>query len=196
TVSNGECLFPLYWQEVDASFAWKEALNWGNWPFVSGVGITSDGMYFTRYGNLRADVSLWEPNAVEAEPGHIILYMRSCRGYLYRSESFDYGRTWSDAGITDIPNPDTKLTLIKIRERIFLINNFTAVPGFDKRTHLGITVSDDGIHFDHILDIDDPAKAFFYPHAFADDDRETLYIAYENARDHYLVKIPYSELGL
>jgi len=199
-LSNGDILFPLYWQETRDKFKWeKKDRNWDevNWPFVCGVGISSDGgAHFNRYGYIDANRSLWEPNAVEVEPGHIIMYCRSIDCYLYMSESFDFGRTWTQATITDIPNADTKLTLFKERDKIFLINNFNNKRGWKNRTNLAIAISDDGKHFEKIIDIENPSESWFYPHAFVDKEKETVYVAYENAKQHWLKKYSFSELSL
>lgn len=199
-MSNGEILFALYWQETRIRFNWEQKENGWNtndWPFISGVGISSDdGKSIQRYGYIDADCELWEPNAVEVEPGHIVMYCRSPRCQLYRSESLDYGRTWSKAEMTDIPNADTKLTLLKVRNTILLINNFNNTGGIHNRTHLAIAKSADGKLFEVITEIEDKSEMWFYPHAFVDEMRETLYVAYENKKLHFLKKYRFDELGL
>ena len=46
------------------------------------------------------------------------------------------------------------------------------------------------------MNIEPEEEWWFYPQAFADDETETLYVAYENAKIHKLAKISYKELGL
>lgn len=195
-LSNGEYLYPLYWQEATEDFSVMPY----QWLFRSGVGISSDkGKTWARYGYFAKDYLVWEPNAVEVENGHIIIYFRySDQSYrLAMSESFDYGRTWNAVCVSDIPNSNTKFIVKKIRNKIVLINNFqTGQTGFEGRTKLEIHVSDDGINFEKRLALYDENTSFFYPHAHVDDKTETLYIAYENGKEHYLSKISYAELGL
>ena len=196
-LSNGDYFYPLYWTEVIDCFEKDASFKGGNAPFRTGAGISHDGgKTWYRYGYMAADCSLWEPNAVEVENGHIIMYMRANKGYLFISESFDYGRTWSEAKISDIPNPYTKINLIKIRGTIFLINNFNPKFGWDERKNLCIYKSTDGKSFEKVMNIEPEEEWWFYPQAFADDETETLYVAYENAKIHKLAKISYKELGL
>ena len=99
--------------------------------------------------------------------------------------------------VTDLSNPNTKLTLLKVNGKILLINNFCDDIGWMKRTHLEIWVSSDNMQtWEKKLPIAPPDERFFYPHAFADDEQKKLYVAYENAKQHYLMHIPYEELGL
>lgn len=195
-LSNGDFLIPLYWQEAtdnfDKSFCQPNPSPSG-WLFRSGIGISSDrGATWQRFGYFAADTQLWEPNAVEVEPGHVILCCRSQTGYLFRTESFDYGRTWSELERTDIPNSDSKFHLFKLRGKILLIGN-TVTAG---RTGLAIRISDDGKSFTKLIDIEPAEERWFYPHACADEEKEILYIAYENAKQHRLVKYSFAELGL
>lgn len=119
------------------------------------------------------------------------MLMRSDKNFSY-SESFDYGRTWSDTGIYPLTvNSDTKFSLIKVGAKVVLLNNFIT----QGRTRLEMWVSDDNCKsWDKKLPLCPPDERMFYPHGYADDEKQILYIAYENARQHYFVKIPYSEL--
>lgn len=197
-LSNGDILFPVYWQAVHGVFNWPDKeKGWDiqNWPFVSGVAISHDnGESFTRYGYISCDTSLWEPNVTEAEPGHIIIYCRSNKSELFISESFDYGKNWSAPVLSGIPNPDTKVTILKVRGQILMINNFEHE--FSKRTNLCIYKSKDGKSFEKLINIEDENEIYFYPHAFADDEKEKLYVAYENGKQHWLKIYTYAELGL
>ena len=101
------------------------------------------------------------------------------------SGSFDFGRNWSKAELSDIQNADTKVTCLKIKDTILLINNDAP---FKKRVNLAISKSKDRRVFGKVLNVDEKTKAFFYAHAFADDEHEILYVAYENCKEHFLAK--------
>lgn len=213
-MSNGEWLFPLYWQETNRFFDWNDAPRQFSdehneaekdlgeaWPFVCGVAISPDqGKTYQRWGYMKdsGNRGLWEPNCIELENGHIVILMRdNTNPYLRRCDSYDYGRTWGEMKVTDLSNPNTKLTLLKVNGKILLINNFYDDIGWMKRTHLEIWVSSDNMQtWEKKLPIAPPDERFFYPHAFADDEQKKLYVAYENAKQHYLMHIPYEELGL
>ena len=195
-------LFPLYWQEVRTHFDFRtppdtpqsERFNSRRYPFVSGVGISTDnGATFTRHGYIAsADTPLWEPNAVEVTPGHVLLYCRCDHGYLALSESVDYGHTWSAPTLSDIPNPNTKFSLLKVQNTVLLVNNFTT----NDRTHLELHKSIDGKQFQKVCDIEAPSDRFFYPHLYADESEKAVYVAYENMKEHRLCKFTYTELGI
>ena len=75
--------------------------------------------------------SLWENNIAEYENGKLVMLMRAeFTGYLYRSFSDDYGKTWSKPEKTDIPNPASKITLLKSGNNILLIHNPTMCQEF------------------------------------------------------------------
>lgn len=90
------------------------------------------------------------------------MYIRNNNApYLGISHSYDYGKTWTEFKQTNIPNPNTKVTLIKANNLILLINNFNNVIGFKNRTHLQIWVSEDGENFYKKIKIEDDDKIFF-----------------------------------
>lgn len=203
-LSNGSWLFPLYWQELRNHFDWGTWKGDGesrdiSWPFCCGVARSEDGgKTFQRYGYLTGERSLWEPNCVELENGHVVILMRdNACGFLKRADSLDYGRTWSEPITTDIPNPNTKITLLKVGKNVLLINNFRKDMGWDVRTNLEIRVSEDGLKsFSRVLPLENREERWFYPHAYVDKAQETIYVAYENAREHRLAKVSFRELGL
>ncbi len=203
-LESGAWVFPLYWQETDYDFDWTrntQAEHGGaeRFPFRTGVAISWDrGETFSRHGVLRGERGLWEPNCVEAEPDHLLMFMRDkASAFLVRSDSFDGGLSWSEPVTTGIANPNTKVTLLKVGRDILLINNFGEGRGMEKRTRLEIRISRDGGRmFGEPFPLEAPDARFFYPHAFADDARQTLYVAYENMYLHRLARIPYGELGL
>ena len=141
---------------------------------------------------------LWEPNCIELENGHIVILMRdNANPYLRRCDSYDYGRTWGQLVLTDLPNPNTKITILKVNGKVLLINNFHNVSGWTERTNLEIWVSADNMgSWERKVLIEPADEPFFYPHAFADDQKRLVYVAYENAAQHYLLHISYEELGL
>ena len=196
-MSSGEWLFPLYWQEVrEGAFDWDENILTAPSNFCCGVAISADeGRTFYRFGALRnAEIGLWEPNCVELEEGHIVMMMRGLR-YLFVSESYDYGRTWSEPRESVIPNANTKVTLLKVENSILLINNFVPRAAFEARTHLEIWVSHDMMRsWKKKLPIMPPEESWFYPHAYADEQQRMLYVACENKNRHELIKIPFDEL--
>jgi predicted neuraminidase len=198
-MSSGEWLVPFYRQEIrEGQFDWDENILTQPPNFVCGAAISADGgESFYRFGNLRNDeIALWEPSCVELEEGHIVMVMRGLR-YLFVSESYDYGRTWSEPHESVIPNANTKPLLLRVRDSILLINNFVPRAAFEARTHLEIWVSNDMMRsWKKKLPVMPSEERWFYPHAFADEETQMLYVACENKTRHELIKIPFEELGI
>lgn len=200
-LSNGDIFFPVYWDSIIGNLAFTvdgKKSDSEKLLFRCGAVISSDnGKTWAEYGYIAYDdQNLWEPNAVELEDGHIIMYCRSSKGYLVASESFDYGRTWTKPYTTDIPNADTKVTVLKRGGKIYMINNFNPVPEWLQRNHLWIAESTDGKTFTKIANIENDDEWVFYPHAFFDENERILYVAYENFRQHFLKKFTFDELGI
>ncbi len=219
-MSNGETIFPIYHTELYEKFGKfperDQAGFWDGQGHVCGVVVSADnGKSYIPYGDFRIEqtgikneeidgrnigtsTSLWEPNCIEAENGHIIMYMRdSHKPYINAAESFDYGRTWTHIGNTDLPNGNSKLDMFKIKDTLFLVANITPSLEWDGRTELKILSSkDNGKSWDFVCYVGEPDEHIFYPHSFVDNEKKLVYIAYENARQHYLNIYTFEELGI
>ena len=206
-MSNGETLFHVYYTEVYDGFGdfpeFGAERFWEGTRHMCGVVVTDDGgTSYKPFGNIATDlkcfekfgaVSMWEPNCIEVENGHLIMYIR-CAKYIVMSESFDYGRTWSKPTETDIPNADTKITLFKIGEKIFLVSNLVSDLTYTGRTRLSIQKSTDGKNWEFIGFVDGEDSLRFYPHVAVDEDKRIVYLAYEDGVKHFLNKYTFEEL--
>ncbi len=69
-------------------------------------------------------------NVVELEPGHLVAFMRNREAYrIHRSESFDYGETWSEPEPTPLPNNNSSISAIKLQSgRVAIAYNPTCTP--------------------------------------------------------------------
>lgn len=70
------------------------------------------------------------PSMVELEPGHIVAFMRSREAdFIYRSESFDYGDTWTEPKPTVLPNNNSGIGVTKLASgRVAVIYNHNSAP--------------------------------------------------------------------
>ena len=70
------------------------------------------------------------PSMVELEPGHIVAFMRSREAdFIYRSESFDYGDTWTEPKLTVLPNNNSGIGVTKLASgRVAVIYNHNSAP--------------------------------------------------------------------
>ena len=216
TLSNGSWLFPVYWLETYGEFDWKaegvKLVEHSKWHFRTGVIRSFDkGQTFTLSGYLVTDLnsSAWEPDVIELEDGHLLMLVRcDGSGVLWRSESFDYGASWSKLVRSDIPNPGTKVVMYKIDGQIVMLNNVADRSGWDARTRLEAWSSNDNcktwgkktlIAEVQPLKAGDkgslpPGKVICYPHAFPDFERRQLYTALDSVGEHHFMKIPFTDI--
>lgn len=72
------------------------------------------------------------PNIVELsdKPGHLIAFMRSREAdFIYKSDSFDYGDTWSEPVATVLPNNNSSISAIKLKSgRLCICYNHSSAP--------------------------------------------------------------------
>jgi len=83
-----------------------------------------------------------QPTVWEYAPGRLRMLMRATRraGFVCAAFSDDYGRTWSSATTTDIPNPNSGLDAVRLSDgRVVLVCN----PTREGRTPLSLLVSED-----------------------------------------------------
>lgn len=93
-----------------------------------------------------------QANVVELEEGHLISFMRSrLADVIYRSESFDWGSTWSAPVKTVLPNNNTGISALRLKSgRIALAYNQIGVDSQADKKESGYPIAvalseDDGI---------------------------------------------------
>ncbi|MFH1742302.1 MAG: sialidase family protein, partial [bacterium] len=107
-----------------------------------------EGKTFLEYGYIaNRPLGLLESTCVQLKDGRIVMLMRAeWGGFLWRAESSDNGRTWTEAWQTDIPNPTSLTHLLRLPDgRIALIHNAVGgkVGERARRDPLSIWISDD-----------------------------------------------------
>lgn len=199
-LSNGDWLFPVYWQQTDRKWDWEQ-IPVGNdihmdWPSCCGAMISADGgNSFHTYGDLKAQFPLMENACVEVEEGHVVMLMRAekCE-FLYRSDSYDYGRTWSEAAVCKIPSASSKIVLEKYEDKILLVHNDVKGNQMTQRKNLSIWVSRDGMEtWVRKIPLTGEDTVMFYPHIAADQSG-MIYLACENSRQSYCLRIHLDQL--
>ena len=137
------------------------------------------------------EFNLIQPSLWESEPGKIHALMRSNRGRIYRSDSFDNGETWCNSYMTDLPNNNSGLDCVYTKNRqLVLVCNPIGLNWGD-RTPLSVFIStDNGESFSHALDLvtSESQGEFSYPAIISD--KNHLYITYTWKRK----KICFAEL--
>ena len=192
---------------VDSMSMYTEGICWANrnHSYCCGVIISDDGgKSFRRCGYLKSRDSghLIEPRIVEAESGHIIMLARSMdEANLWRSDSYDYGETWSEIKPTNIPNPSAKVNILKSSDgSIFLLHNPTGgkyVNGnwvMNPRTPLSLWISHDNmISWQTKIDLvrdDTPGVALNYPDGYLDEELGIIDFVWEDTYSVFRMQVP------
>ena len=117
-----------------------------------------------------------QPSIVSLGGKHLRLYARATSdiGRICAANSFDNGITWTEAHPTDLPNPNSGIDAVSVRDgRIILIYNHTTTG----RTPLNLAVSSDGDHFKIFETLEDEPGEYSYP-AIIQGTSGELYITY------------------
>jgi predicted neuraminidase len=105
---------------------------------------------------------LIQPSVVRLGKGHLRLYARSTTDIarICAADSFDNGLTWTSAHPLDVPNPNSGIDAVALRDgRVVLIyNNSTS-----ERTPLNLAVSRDGEHFQNFKTLESEPGEYSYP---------------------------------
>lgn len=144
-------------------------------------------------------VPLFEPAIAELSNGGVSLLIRGDgTNRLWRSDSTDGGHTWSQAYKTDIPNPGSKPRIINLPDgRIVMFHNpsekdYEDVKGHGHkyRTPLEMWVSNDDMRSWYRKDTLVPTpKLAQYPDGFYDEEKEMIYLVWEDDHNIYFTKI-------
>jgi predicted neuraminidase len=116
------------------------------------------------------------------------MLMRSTQriGCVCASTSDDFGRTWSPAERVGIPNPNSGLDAVRLRDgRIVLACN----PAPEGRTPLCVLISEDnGATWPRRIDLETGAGEYSYPSIIqTDDERVHVVATHRRARIHHYV---------
>ena len=142
------------------------------------------------YGRGVIQPSLWESAA-----GRVHMLLRSSEGYVYRADSEDYGKTWSDAYKIELPNNNSGLDLVKapFDGNLYLVCN-PVQANWGMRSPLSLFKSEDnGVTWYKLCDLESEPGEFSYPAIIASD--EGLVITYTwNRKNIACVEISRKEL--
>jgi len=103
-----------------------------------------------------------QPSVVSLHGSHLRFYARSTEqlGRIYAADSFDSGRTWTHLHALDVPNPNSGIDAVALRDgRIVLVYNDTT----HGRSPLNLAVSTDGEHFRMFATLESQPGEYSYP---------------------------------
>lgn len=126
---------------------------------------------------------LIQPSLWESQPGRIHMLIRSTECAIYRSDSADGGRTWCQAYRTALPNNNSGLDLVKLRDgagTLALVYNPVAEKG--TRSPLSLAVSgDNGATWRDVAVLENEPGEYSYPAII--EDGKTLIVTYTWRRE-------------
>ncbi len=110
---------------------------------------TDRGMTWERSGNFEINRDIFkgkgaiQPTFWESAPGRVHALMRACDGRAWRSESEDYGKTWTPVRDSGLPNNNSGLDALRLDDgRVLLVFNPIG-KNWGPRTPLSLAISAD-----------------------------------------------------
>lgn len=118
-----------------------------------------------------------QPTLWESAPGVVHMLMRSSEGRIYRSDSQDSGRTWSDAYATELPNNNSGIDVARLENgKLALVYNPVGI-NWGERTPIMLSIShDNGLSWSEDFILDKGEGEYSYPSIIAQDGK--LFITY------------------
>lgn len=120
------------------------------------------GVHTKVYPLARKTIGIIQPTVVSLGGHHLRFYARSHTraARIAVADSYDDGVTWTQASFIDLPNPNSGIDAVRIRDgRIVLVFNNS----YNERTPLNLAVSRDGEHFRIFKTLEDGPGQFSYP---------------------------------
>ena len=126
---------------------------------------TDGGQEWTKVGPLAdpGKANVIQPTVLVHDDGRLQILCRSLVGRIQEAWSSDQGRTWSAIGPTELPNPDSGIDAVKLKDgRFLLVYNHSDAHGLDRRV-VNVAVSPDGRRWDAALVLENQAGEYSYP---------------------------------
>jgi predicted neuraminidase len=132
--------------------------SWAAWVERS----TDFGKTWARYGPIvPPEGGIIQPSVVQVEGDHLRFYARSDKAArICVSDSYDAGVTWSPARVTELPNPNSGIDAVHLKDgRYVMVYNHTP----RGRTPLNLAVSNDGEHWTPWRTLESDPGEYSYP---------------------------------
>ena len=121
-----------------------------------------DGVHTKVYPPSKTTVGIIQPSVVWMGGKHLRFFARSRTraAQIAVADSWDDGKTWTQAHFIGLPNPNSGIDAVRLRDgRIVLVFN----DSYNERTPLNLAVSRDGEHFRMFRTLEDGLGQYSYP---------------------------------
>lgn len=125
-----------------------------------------------------------QPALWESESGKVHMLLRSSTGVICRSDSEDYGKTWSPVYKTTLPNPNSGIDVTRLEDNTLVLIFNPASENWGARSPISAAASrDNGYTWDPILELErgDVEDEFSYPSVISFSD--TVVVTYTWKRE-------------
>jgi predicted neuraminidase len=132
--------------------------SWSAWIERS----TDGGKTWTRHGPIMPpEGGIIQPSVIQVSGDHLRFYARSDKAqHIVVSDSLDAGITWTPARLTELPNPNSGIDVVHLKDgRYVMVYNHTP----KGRTPLNLAVSPDGDHWTPWKTLESDPGEYSYP---------------------------------
>jgi len=177
-LSNGVWLAPASNElnKVWNAFVDRSEDNGKTWTETEFVKLERD----SAFGEGVIQPALWE-----SAPGKVHMLLRSSAGVICRSDSEDYGKTWSPVYKTSLPNPNSGIDVTKLSDNTLVLIFNPDDENWGSRSPISLAVSrDNGKTWDPIVELDrgDEEDEFSYPSVISWDDTVAVTYTWKRQR--------------
>ena len=194
-LSNGDILAPASMENgiwhafVDISSDNGKTWNTSNEIVIENITYSQDDIVISE-DNKKIPVSeqsffgrgVIQPTLWESDPGSVHMLLRSSEGAVYRSDSTDFGKNWSKAYETDLPNNNSGLDLVKLKSGVLVLIYNPVGKNWGPRSPISLALSqNNGKTWQKFINLDAGEGEFSYPAITASE--EKIYISYSYKRE-------------
>lgn len=140
-------------------------------PWRCFMDVSPDGHYWEKKSvPVRSEnVNMIQPSLWESPEGNIHALMRTNVGFIYRTDSEDFGETWCPAYPIDMPNNNSGLDCVLMENGILALVCNPVEKNWGPRSPLTLFLSEDnGATFRKLLDLESESGEYSYPAVIAD----------------------------
>lgn len=139
----------------------------GDWSIH--LEITNEYLSSWKKINIGKDSALGviQPTILLHNNGQLQMLCRSNKDFIYQTWSNDNGNNWSKLAKTFVPNPNSGIDAVSLKDDRFLLVYNPLKKGsdwFNGRNILNVAISDDGIHWEDIYQLENEKEGeYSYP---------------------------------